>query len=375
MAVELVDLMKNVKGYYIGAKAAVEALASVPEGSLGYATDTNEFGSYDGSAWTWGQGGSGVTDHGDLDGLADDDHPQYLTHAEGDAAYAPLANGVTNGDSHDHSGGDGGTIDHTTLSNIGSWSHATLESILSTGWIPTVKVWTYASADAPVFQIYVSGDVSTGSHPDYKVGNKIKCNQAGTDVYGFIVKLGAYDSGNNRTPVDIYCGTDYSFTATTISDPYISKIKSPDGFPLDPEKWTVVLNDTSNRSQASPSASTWYNLGSLSINIPIGKWRVYYELALEVVTTLGAATNWGSRCTLSTANNSESDSDFTGVVTSALPAMTGATDRKPIHREKPLTINTKTTYYLLGFSGAGGTSVSFRGDVVATNIRCVCLYL
>ena len=35
-------------------------------------------------------GGSGVTDHGALTGLADDDHPQYITHTEGDAAYQPL---------------------------------------------------------------------------------------------------------------------------------------------------------------------------------------------------------------------------------------------------------------------------------------------
>lgn len=35
-----------------------------------------------------GSGGSGVTDHGALTGLADDDHPQYLTNARGDARYA-----------------------------------------------------------------------------------------------------------------------------------------------------------------------------------------------------------------------------------------------------------------------------------------------
>lgn len=38
-----------------------------------------------------GGGGGGVTDHGALTGLADDDHPQYLTDPEGDAQYAPAA--------------------------------------------------------------------------------------------------------------------------------------------------------------------------------------------------------------------------------------------------------------------------------------------
>jgi len=43
----------------------------------------------DGSAFTGG-GGGGVTDHGALSGLGDNDHPQYLTEAEADALYSLL---------------------------------------------------------------------------------------------------------------------------------------------------------------------------------------------------------------------------------------------------------------------------------------------
>ena len=39
--------------------------------------------------------------------------------------------GVTNGDSHDHSGGDGAQINHTTLSSIGVNNHATLDSFVA----------------------------------------------------------------------------------------------------------------------------------------------------------------------------------------------------------------------------------------------------
>src|SRR5438128_2545512 len=42
--------------------------------------------------------------------------------------YAPIAKGVTNGDSHDHSGGDGAQINHTTLSNIGTNTHAQIDT-------------------------------------------------------------------------------------------------------------------------------------------------------------------------------------------------------------------------------------------------------
>lgn len=40
---------------------------------------------------TLGAGGGGVTDHGALTGLADDDHAQYHNDARGDARYAPVA--------------------------------------------------------------------------------------------------------------------------------------------------------------------------------------------------------------------------------------------------------------------------------------------
>jgi hypothetical protein len=44
--------------------------------------------------------------------------------------FAYHASGVTNGDLHDHSGGDGAQINHTTLSNIGTLSHTTIDSYL-----------------------------------------------------------------------------------------------------------------------------------------------------------------------------------------------------------------------------------------------------
>lgn len=102
------------------------------------------------------QTSSGVTDHGALTGLSDDDHPQYLTPAEGDLLYAPIGttgvtahdaltglgdddhtqylntdrhtalagDHVTNGDTHDHFGGDGAQVDHGTLAGLADDDHS-----------------------------------------------------------------------------------------------------------------------------------------------------------------------------------------------------------------------------------------------------------
>ena len=231
--------------------------------------------------------------------------------------------------------------------------------------------WSYASADDPVYRIYVTGNVT--SNPDYRAGNKVKCTNNSTTFYGFIVQVGTYDSGNNRTPVDIYGGTDYDLANSAITAPYISKIKNPDGFPLNPDKWTVKTTDSSDRTQSSPTTNTWYNLGSLSITIPIGLWHVSYKVLARVSRTSSTSTNMAS--TLSTANNSESDAEMTTFVT-----LNGASGSLVIlvtqHcLSKIFSLTSKTTYYLNARTTAGATDIGHRGDVGTTVIRAVCAYL
>jgi microcystin-dependent protein len=54
------------------------------EGQIIYENDTNTYKSFNGTAWVTlgGEGGGGVSDHGDLSGLADDDHTQYQLRTE-----------------------------------------------------------------------------------------------------------------------------------------------------------------------------------------------------------------------------------------------------------------------------------------------------
>src|SRR5690606_696123 len=70
------------------------AFYSPTEGWRAWVRSENALIVYGAGAWSalpTGGGAGGVTDHGMLAGLGDDDHPQYLTNGRGDARYLPLA--------------------------------------------------------------------------------------------------------------------------------------------------------------------------------------------------------------------------------------------------------------------------------------------
>lgn len=204
---------------------------------------------------------------------------------------------------------------------------ATLATIRKTlmvdGWIEAGETWTYAAADAPTFTFTISGDLTT----KYSAGMRIKLTQ--TTVKYFIITAVSFGSPN--TTVTIYGGTDYTLVNAAITLPYYSMSKAPFGFPLSPAKWTQEYRDTTARNQATPSANVWYNINTASLSIPIGVWRVYYQvlpLAIDASDLL-----WPIATTLSTANNSSSDADWDAAVFTT-STYGGAT----VFREKIITL-------------------------------------
>lgn len=232
------------------------------------------------------------------------------------------------------------------------------------GWFSANETWTYASADSPTFTFTISGDLTS----KYSAGMRIKLTQ--TTVKYFIITAVSYSSPN--TTITVYGGTDYTLANAAITSPYFSSQKAPQGFPLSPEKWTVTLTDTSSRDQTSITADTWYNLGSLSLSIPIGIWNTSYKIALR---------NWApgnyadAKATLSTSSSSESDSTKTSMINVFPTGATATIAILSVTCSCVITLTSKTTHYLLAKGSYAGSTLNFRGDLLATIVRCVCAYL
>lgn len=236
--------------------------------------------------------------------------------------------------------------------------------LASLGWINADETWTYASADDPTYTFTVPTDL-TGK---YAAGMRIKLTQSTGGTKYFIVTKVAYGAPN--TTVTIYGGTDYNLENEAITSPFYSIAKAPLGFPLDPTKWTVRTADTSLRTQATPVNGTWYNLGTVSISIPIGCWRVGYQVIAQGARGEAGWITW--QVTLSTGNSTESDTEFssygTAEDTQGLAALAA--------RSKFLTLTSKTPYYLnTSAQTINQTDIYNRGDLCATVVEAICAYL
>jgi hypothetical protein len=237
-------------------------------------------------------------------------------------------------------------------------STASSGGIPVTGWIDkTAETWTYAGASDPEFTFTISGDQTS----TYQAGQRLKLTQ--TTVKYFIITKVAYGAPN--TTVTIYGGTDYDLANAAISANYMSPVKAPFGFPMDPTKWRVLTTDTSDQSQASPTQDAWYNPGSISIAIPTGAWHVSYQ-----ASAYAASTTARVQTTLSTANNSESDADFSCFAGGPTNVF------EQVSRRKILVLTSATTYYLnIRTSQSSASAIQFSNSVSKLLLAAECAYL
>lgn len=226
---------------------------------------------------------------------------------------------------------------------------------------PVVKAWsgwqlysavtpTYTSADDPTYVITFAGVDLTSI---MSVGMKVKFTNNSTTFYGFISAL----SFSTNTVMTLYGGTDYDVANSAISAFYFSTDRAPQGFPLDPTKWSVLVTDATQQSGAI-SATTWTNVGSTNaqITIPIGIWDVYVKASAYADRTT-AGTGDGLSGALSTASNTASDGEMMALVNYYGSGVASTSDLYGgiLTFRKTLVLAAKTLYYLNWYSGNAGT--------------------
>lgn len=261
-----------------------------------------------------------------------------------------------------------GLIDTYSVEHNTDGTHITTSgtlAVLQTGWIPSGETWTYASADDPTYTFTISGDKTT----KYSVGMRIRVSQSTGGTKYFIITAVSYGAPN--TTVTVYGGTDYDLANETISSPYFSMYKAPVGFPLDLTKWRVYSDISGDTAQSSPVSATWYNINTATITVPIGAWRVGYFNTVRTQRAGGSFTNLGT--TLSTANNSSSDSNFSRFHYGAAEANMTLN----AHSEQLLILAAKQAYYLNCMVQDDGSSRTLVEYATSTGviIYAECAYL
>lgn len=264
------------------------------------------------------------------------------------------------------------SFDHTTAEEVRMVVPADEMDALwdgLSGWLPYTSVTpTTGTFDSPSFPIVFAGVDLTSL---ISVGMRVKITQS--TVKYFIVTAISFSTD---TTITLYGGTDYSLVAsgtTAISAFSYSSMKAPVGFPLDPTKWSVTVSDSTVRSQGTPAQNTWYNLGSVSISVPIGAWKLGYSVQFQISES--TAGDYICLTTLSTANNSESDSGFS--CGGSFPIRGASASCGHFHfKEKEVVVASKTSYYLNSATKETLVDVIYnRNDQVPCRIKAVCAYL
>lgn len=237
-----------------------------------------------------------------------------------------------------------------------------LKNQVANGWyeIDPTAVLTFSSWDASAYTGVVSTNIDLTSV--LSVGMKVKFTQNSAIKYAFITAI----TGSTMT---LFMGTDYTLTNNTISDVFYSMLKAPYGFPLNPDKWSVIVTDTTNRDIVSAVAMTWYNLGGVSFSIPIGVWEVSYDVTAQIGADGAPSAAKYLNVTLGTTASND-DPTFT-----SSSAFTGVFLRTNNRKQNIVNVATKQTRYLNTMSSAGVHNLYNLNGSRTLVLRAVCAYL
>ncbi len=265
--------------------------------------------------------------------------------------------------------GTDGTHGDITPTSVVTPSLSIGSTNINTGWFEATGTWTYSAWDDTNGVSTASITVPSDATTVYQPGMRVMFDQT-TDgtKYGIITKVAA-------TELTIFLNTDYDFDNETISNVFYSPMSTPFGFDRDVNKYTVEYTNASNEIEASPTANTWYNSNSASIDVPIGLWNVSYKVVAQDFTSTTVSTV-GVLTTLSTANNSESDDGWTLKSLSNGGSVANRNIMSPHFMISEINLSAKSTRYLnTSTPQSSHTHVGNLGSDAETIIRATCAYL
>lgn len=173
------------------------------------------------------------------------------------------------------------------------------------------------------------------------------------------------------TTVTVFTGTDHTIPSGALTGANYSLEKQPYGFPGARSKWRVEGFLRTLTGQATPAANTWYNPGSLQIQVPTGVWKV--RLLTNIYVDRAASGDVNVRTTVSTANNSELDRRYTAY--SSANAVLNYSNTALAEIEETTLTSATLHYANLGTTAAGLGNVYFLGDRSATIFMAECAYV
>ncbi len=250
-------------------------------------------------------------------------------------------------------------------------------NIIKTGWIPVSDTLVFVSVDDPAGVIKVAGKNVTAN---FKAGMRLKFTNGSNTIYG-IVLIDSVLSGSDTVITflhELSPGTNQARALVQNADitaPYFALPKTyPIDFPSLPDRWQLKTAVSTNSSQNSPAANTWYNVTGLSLVLQAGVWDISYS-GTQSAISIASQTQIRMFATLSTGAATESDSEFTAY--SGFNTPSGSlTLINPVGRQKKIRLSSKTTLYLNMMTPAANLSqILFSGANVPTIIKALCDYL
>jgi hypothetical protein len=253
-----------------------------------------------------------AADHDLLLNLNHDTHLQYLTTGRALTWHGTLPGAhVTNGDAHDHVGGDGAQIDHTQAANIGTRTHLQLESDIAakvasvSGTAPIVS----SGGTAPAISITPATTVAPGS---LSAADKTKLDS--------LTSGAAVASVSGTAPIVSSGGTTPAVSITPASTVAAGSMSASDKAKLDGIAAGATANTFGNGYQsAADVARVTYNANTsfqtrstlTTPALPAGTYRVSWMAVID-----GTQNNRDIEAQLYNAT----DAVIVGVVQIARPA-------------------------------------------------------